>query len=107
MSRFVGHRVLVVEYGGITAHDISDSLKAEGADVLAAHDLATVLAHIKNSPMPDGAVLDVRPREDDDVMQVAHALSARGIKFLFVSDGHPKPYRRDRVLGTLQSMLGG
>lgn len=87
--QLAGKRILIVEDDYLIAISLADAITAEGGEVvgpLASVDQA--LSAIANVRV-DGAVLNVRLRNDEESYPVADALTLRRIPFLFAT-GYPE-----------------
>jgi CheY-like chemotaxis protein len=84
MPRLAGKRVLVVEDEPLVALDIVAELEGAGADVVGSAGTAKEALHIIDNTLLDAALLDANLR-GHPVGEIAAALAARNVPFLFVT----------------------
>jgi signal transduction histidine kinase/DNA-binding response OmpR family regulator len=82
--RLAGKRVLVVEDEALLALDIVAALEGAGADVVGSAGTAKEALHIIDNTLLDAALLDANLR-GHPVDEIAAALAARNVPFLFVT----------------------
>lgn len=93
-----GLRVLIVEDEALVALEVEALLTDLGCDVVAAVDSVTDAVAVANAHPVDLALLDVNLGPGGSGIDIARALSARGIHCLFVSGNCPAD-GRDLALG--------
>jgi PAS domain S-box-containing protein len=87
--RLTGKRLLVVEDEALVALDIVATLEGAGAEVVGSAGTAKDALNIINSTALDAALLDANLR-GDPVNEIASALAARNLPFLFVTGYGPE-----------------
>lgn len=84
-DRSVATVVLIVEDEYLIGADLADMIETDGASVLGpAATIQSALALVQATEKIDAAVLDINIR-NETVFEVADALVARGVPFLFTS----------------------
>ncbi|AWK89904.1 response regulator [Azospirillum thermophilum] len=94
-------RVLLVEDETLVAMAVEDALSMHGVEVVGPADSVPLALELVERGGFDGALLDVNLR-GERVDQVADALAARGLPFIFTTgtgaDGVPEGHRHRPVL---------
>jgi signal transduction histidine kinase/DNA-binding response OmpR family regulator len=100
-SKLAGKRLLVVEDEVLVALDIVTALEGAGAEVAGSAGTAKDALNIINNTSLDAALLDANLR-GDPVDEIANALAARNVPFLFVTgygpEGLPKGFGGNGIL---------
>ena len=101
MPRLAGKRVLVVEDEPLVALDIVAALEGAGVDVVGSAGTAKEALHIIDNTLLDAALLDANLR-GHPVGEIAAALAARNVPFLFVTgygrENLPRAFAKTAVL---------
>jgi len=118
MPRLGGKRVLVVEDEPLVALDIVAALEGAGADVVGSAGTAKEALHIIDNTLLDAALLDANLR-GHPVGEIAAALAARNVPFLFVTgygrESLPqafaktavlsKPFRQEQLIAAVRLLM--
>lgn len=94
-------KLLVVEDEAMTAMLIEDALHLHGHVVIGIAETASEAISIADRERPDIALCDVRLRDGENGVSVAHALADSGVVCLYLSAHCPAQSSHELIIGCL------